>query len=77
MECCDNIRTSVWIFHLIFIGVIMMGYEQSYCVSKDDHHGVFYRTIVEPLDCTYSNQSIYNFKKIKFQTVFTNKLIFS
>ena len=41
MMDCDNIRTSVWIFHLIFIGVIMMGYEQSYCVSKDDHHGVF------------------------------------
>jgi hypothetical protein len=44
----------------------MMGYEQSYCVSKDDHHGVFTRTIVEPLDCTYSNQSIYNFRKSSF-----------
>ena len=41
MDRCDNIRTSVWIFHLILWESFMMGYEQSYCVSKDDHHGVF------------------------------------
>ena len=52
----------------------MMGYEQSYCVSKGDHHGVFARTIVEPLGCTYFNQSTYNLVKSSFNQLFINKL---
>jgi len=35
----------------------MMGYEQSYCISKGDHHGVFSPTIVEPLDCAFLSMS--------------------